>query len=257
MNQEQDNLRLSVSRVDLFKKCKAKYYYKYILKLPEPSTYHLATGSFVHKILENFHNILKESQVDLREAALAAYKEAKQDEQLQKIVDDEIRAEGKNWIKHYVFLLERSGAPNVLYVEKPFEFDLSDGLSVIGYIDRVDKIDDNNLLIVDYKTSKNTNYLTPFQLQTYALAMKQLHPQVTISAAYEMVRHNFDRFHVEIKEKEFDNILDSFRNVGLEIRQLTKQKPDTPWPANPSNFCNLCAFRDRCEEDRLSSIWEP
>ena len=93
------NLRLSVSSVETFESCKAKWYYRYIEKLPTPSTYHTTAGSFIHKILEIYLRRFKKNGGNLRDAAGVAYRLACKDKDLAPDLTPEIKDEAKQWTK--------------------------------------------------------------------------------------------------------------------------------------------------------------
>jgi ATP-dependent helicase/DNAse subunit B len=252
-------LRLSVSRVDTFKTCKAKYYYNYILELPTTDTYYTTIGKFIHKVLELFINKYKATG-DLRTAASSAFKEAQKDEEIKPSLTRDIIKESMKWI---VFLTKKfeedsSQIPNTLDTELPFTFKLEEEkLLVRGVIDRVDRLSPNELLIIDYKTSQSSSYLRPFQLATYVHALKERFPNHTIKTAFELIRHDFGRLHFDLSDEDVEQALNTFREVGSEIRELSKLPKDQPWTATPSKLCSYCPFRQRCEKDRIQeSPWQ-
>lgn len=263
MKKKIPNLRLSVSSVEAFEGCQAKWYYRYVKKLPSPSTYHTATGSFIHKILEIFLRRYKKNGGDLRNAASVAYGLAQRDPELGPSLTDEIRAEGKAWLKAIVKQYEKNSEliPEVLEVEKSFSFKIEEeNITVRGFIDRIDKVThpetgEEHVLIVDYKTSGNPKYLKSFQLATYAYAVDQLYPNNKIEAAYELIRFDFDRMHHDISDFK-TSVVPRFKKAASEIRKLKETSPDKAWKPTITKLCGYCPYRMTCEKDRETSSWE-
>lgn len=251
-------LQLSVSSIDTFNMCKAKWYYDYIERLPKPKSYHLTAGSFIHKILEIFLRRYKKSN-DLRDAAKVAYSLAQKDQYIAPDLTEEIRKEAKAWLKELVQKYEKQPEliPNVLKIETPFNFkllvDTDVEILIRGFIDRVDQIDENTIEIIDYKTNSNPDYLKPLQLVVYAIALEKKYPGKIIKGAYQLIRHQHDKKQVEISEEAKQKALDTFKKVALEIKELMKDKPNTCWETTHSKLCSYCPFRIRCETDNASS----
>lgn len=259
MTDKLKNLNLSVSSLETFKGCQAKWYYRYIEKLPTPDGYHSLVGKFIHKILEIYLRRYKKNGNNLRDAANVAYRLAKQDPELQPHLTEEIKKEAKQWIKDITKIYEDNPnqIPDALKIEAPFSFKIEDlNITVRGFIDRVDKVSADEIRIVDYKTSGNPKYLKPFQLATYAHAMSLKYPDKKISAAYELVRFDFERLNVDISNNPSEDVIETFKQVGTEIRQLQQSSPNKPWKPTLTKLCSYCPFRMRCEKDRSESSWK-
>lgn len=256
---KQKSLRLSVSSIEAFQSCRAKWYYRYVEKLPSPPTYHLTAGSFIHKILEIYLRRYKKNGGDLRDAASVAYRLAQRDKDIAPYLTEEIKKEGKQWIKEQTLRYESDASliPDVLHIERPFSFKIEDSnILVRGFIDRIDSVGSTGLRVVDYKTSSNPNYLKPFQLETYAYAMQQKYPDKKIEMEYELVRHKFSSKVFELSSTSYDNVISTFKKVGNEIRELKERQPSTPWEPTVNRLCSYCPFRMRCEKDRSTSPWD-
>ena len=110
-------LQLSVSSVEMFNSCKAKWYYNYVERLPSPKNYYNTAGSFIHKILEILLRRYKKSN-DMRDAARVAYCLAQRDEGIQPDLTEEIRSEGKDWLKQLVKQYEKQPSRSELNLDK-------------------------------------------------------------------------------------------------------------------------------------------
>lgn len=258
MEKNEKYLKLSVSSVETFRSCNAKWYYRYIEKLPSPGNYYSATGKFIHKILEIFLRRYKKTN-DLRDAGNVAYWLAKKDEELIPELTDFIKAEGKQWLKEKIKQFETYPEliPDPLGIELPFTFKMEeDKILVRGFIDRIDTIDEDTIEVVDYKTSSRPEYLKSFQLATYALAVGMKHPGKEVKASYELIRHGFKKKSFDITQELKDEAMSKFKKAGVDIRKLKEDSPDKAWTATPSNLCSFCPYQNRCRQDRDASPWE-
>jgi len=252
---------LSVSRVNLFEQCPAKYRYKYIEKLPDRSSYQSATGTFLHKALELFVLEYIKSK-DLRASAQKAFILAKNDPEIQELKDlitPEMTSEVKNWIKEYVVLLEKypEKMPSFLQAETKFSFQIEKTSFVVnGFIDRIDQLSDNTIRVVDYKTTTNPAYLDPFQLVVYTIPTQRMFPGKTVIGSYELARHKFDEKRYEITDTDREAAIDKIVSVGTQIEKLIEADDPHKWKPRPSYLCNYCPFRVQCAKDHSSS-WTP
>ena len=70
-------------------------------------------------------------------------------------------------MQNYLHKVKREGMPNIVGVEVPYSFKHNDDVEVRGFIDRIDLIEPGHYGVVDYKTSKSADYLTPKQLTAF------------------------------------------------------------------------------------------
>ncbi|MCR4263208.1 MAG: ATP-dependent helicase, partial [Candidatus Roizmanbacteria bacterium] len=169
---------LSYSQIETFKFCPMHYKARYILKLPTP-TYAAATyGTTMHQALRLFYerrmqgeNMVLKGLIELFESIWNPIGfETKQHEQ-------KLKALGKKqltafYTKHVSLKL----LPEM--VEKPFIFPVKNNLKFGGVIDRLDRLPDGRIEIIDYKTSAKVPTQKEvdknLQLTLYALAATEV-----------------------------------------------------------------------------------
>jgi CRISPR/Cas system-associated exonuclease Cas4 (RecB family) len=150
-------LKLSASSIKTYEQCPRKYWYNYIEKpkIEKKEWDHLTLGNFVHKVLEDFHNILiKDGSDNHRRTMGFVCKQAEQEEnykgEIKYKMTPEVRKQVRSMLMDYLELLERDGLPDVQANEDRFNVKLGEDLLIRGVIDRVDLY--NELYhIVDYK----------------------------------------------------------------------------------------------------------
>ncbi len=180
-----DTLKTSVSRLEQYQSCHFAYYLKYGLKLSEKDNFKINpvdTGSFMHDVIDDFFNNVKEKSYNLKELT---------DEQIDELVEDVIQEKlglNKNFIftsspkykslsgrlkkvifrsMKYIVESLKCSKFEVLGNEVEFkdgkeyapitmELDNGQKVEITGKIDRIDiaKLgNDNYVRIIDYKSS--------------------------------------------------------------------------------------------------------
>lgn len=247
---------ISNSRASLFEECQLKYKYKYHEELPSPveEPIYFLYGKVIHKIAEEF--VLNKKNKSISEIT-------------KEVIDGKIPLErtGDNPngpiklpaqylgrlssdVKNILFITEKIGIEG--FVEWPFRYDLDPPYNkvVIGFIDRLAKINDK-YLILDYKTTKpgnwrktSANIKKDLQLNIYArIVQKTLNiPPEKISAClfYVLDGHtvgipSFKNEDLEATEKYFRETYDKIVNVN----------PDFASP-NVGIHCKRCDYRSHC-----------
>ena len=248
-------IKLSVSSIDTFNSCPKKYEYRYVqrLRVDKPAWNFTEFGSCAHLILEHFHNrVTKDTPKSEYKAIMKkAFKDAVTDPQFDPTIlrsyvwsPDGDRA-GFEYLKEiageYLNLIEKEGLPDVVGTEVPYEFEVAEGVTVRGYIDRIDKISDTHYKVVDYKTSKNPKYLKQFQLLVYSLAIKRMYPNVeTISGSFMLLKHNFKEVKYEFGTMDMDKTFNTIIKKANEIRT------EKTWPKNQTRLCDYCDYKSIC-----------
>ncbi len=166
---------LSHSSISLYNECPQKYKFKYIDKIPERPKHFFSFGQSVHLALEFFYAATRSQAPSLGEL-LAHYKEIwVKPGYKDKLQEAEYFAEGTRILTEF----HAKHAPRYhvpFFVEYAFDFEV-EGVPVTGRIDRVDKLPDGRLSVLDYKTGKKlaTGRLdADAQLTMYQLACERL-----------------------------------------------------------------------------------
>jgi RecB family exonuclease len=143
---------LSHSSLSMYQECPQKYKFKYIDALPEKPRHFFSFGQSVHLALEFFYGVKALPAPTLKEV-LGHYKEQwvsrgyKDQAQEQKYFEDGKVILSEFHKKH----IDSYHIP--FFVEYSFNISV-DGVPVTGKIDRVDKLPDGRLAVLDYKTGK-------------------------------------------------------------------------------------------------------
>lgn len=166
---------LSHSSIYLYRDCPKRWHFKYIEKIPEKPKHFFSFGKSMHSVLEYFHDVQTLPPPDL-EKVLKNYNENWLTEGYQNEQQEaDYKAQGERILReYYAKHIDRFRIP--YFVEYRFNLEV-DGVKVVGYIDRIDKLDDGRLAIVDYKTGKaipKSRVAQDQQLTMYQMACEEL-----------------------------------------------------------------------------------
>ncbi|MCL6471620.1 MAG: PD-(D/E)XK nuclease family protein [Firmicutes bacterium] len=170
-------MRLSYSAISTYQKCPLSYKFAYIDRLPTKPSHYLSFGSSIHSALEFFYNVETAEPCSL--------------ERLLEELDNVWESEGYEDEAHERQYKEKGRAiltqfynENVLTfaipiaVEKRFALDM-EGITLSGVIDRIDRLSNGGIEIIDYKTNDKlppkTKMNTDLQLPIYHMAVEELY----------------------------------------------------------------------------------
>lgn len=249
-------IKLSATRISSFLRCKKKYWYSYVERLPKLSNPSFKLGLACHESLELAGNIWLEGPPDKEEFTDAEIKKimAYYDKisVREGIEEHDVHVEGKILVKKS--LASFTVGKRIINLELPFGFPKSDhpnltttkGVPLIGAIDKVVELDEDTLLVIDYKTSKTAP--TPdqlredLQLSLYDLVVGMLWPQYKrVILCLDMLKSEpVFTYRTPQQREEFNDYL-------VEVhKQMSELKEEKDAPASLNIFCPWCDFRDYC-----------
>ena len=172
---------LSPSRASQFKTCPKQFKFANIDKIKEPTNEVQAKGTTVHEALEKIFDLPKEERnlENLHNLFRKVWTDVRASDEHVHLFNDQ--SEEREWGLDGLKLLS-----NYLTLENPALFDplererwvrgSIEDLNLRGILDRMDRNDKGELIIVDYKSGKapNAKYKEPrfFALKLYALLIK-------------------------------------------------------------------------------------
>ena len=173
---------LSPSRAGDFKTCPQLFKFRAIDRLPEPTSVHQARGTTAHLALQRLFDLPSSDRTPdtLFDLFREAWTEIRGEDEFAGLFSDV--EEERKWGIESLELLA-----NYFAIEDPAAFDPAerelditeemDGIVIRGILDRMDRLPDGSLVIVDYKTGKAPpeSYALPafFALKIYALLIRK------------------------------------------------------------------------------------
>ena len=245
---------LSPSRASDFMTCPLLYRFRVIDRLPERPSIDAVRGSVVHKVLEELFDLpARERTHDRASLMLGPVWESLLAEEPELA---EIFGEGApdlaTWLDQCRDLLERYFALEDPQRLEPAEREvhvvttLDSGLTIHGYIDRVDMAPSGAMRIVDYKTGTSPGERFEakalFQMKFYALVVWRTRGvipallQLIYLGNAEMLRYVPDEADLLATERKLEALWKA-------IRRATESRE---WRPNPSRLCDWCDHRAIC-----------
>jgi putative RecB family exonuclease len=247
---------LSPSRTADFKQCPLLYRFRVIDRLTAPPSPAAARGTLVHAVLEALFDLpaserTVERALALVEPAWRALVEAEPE------LGTLVRADGatldEQWFADAGVLLERyfqledpsrlQPAARELYVETEV-----DGLTLRGYIDRLDVAADGRLRVVDYKTGRSPGERFEarplFQMKFYALVLWRL--SGTVPDVLRLVYLGDGRLLSYVPDEADLRAVE--RNVKAVWEAIERAAATGDWRPRTSALCSWCDFRALCPE---------
>jgi len=245
---------LSPSRAGDFMQCPLLFRFRVVDRLPEVRSPATVRGSVVHAVLERLFDLPAAE----RTLAAACGLLPGEWERLCELEPEVTQLFGGDaaaqtaWLTDAATLIERwfgledptrlEPAHRELYVETTLE----NGLTLRGYVDRVDLSGDGRMRVVDYKTGRAPREAYEakalFQMKFYALVLWRLHGtvpallQLVYLGSGEMLRYAPDEA----------DLLATERKLTALWSAIERAATTGDWRASPSKLCDWCDHRALC-----------
>lgn len=237
------NQHLSYSRLTRFETCPLSYRLHYIEKQQAEPGLPLRFGKTIHAVLER---LIKEVVDDERtgplseERAIELYREAWGAERLTGM---DVFAEGLAILRRFIAEQGVVDHRDVLAIEKEFRLPVGP-FEVLGFIDRVDWIDDETVEVIDYKTNHQLftrdEVDTSLQMSLYEVAVRRLWPWAKkVKLTFWMLRHSV-RQETTRTEEQLADALAYVETLGRQTETATE------YPARLNTNCSYCDHRKQC-----------
>lgn len=216
----------SFSKLKLFNQCPLQFKFRYIDKLPAIKTPQLQKGTDVHSLLEKYQ------QSDFNISSHSA--------EVQQIFNNFINSElGQDILKY------NSVREYRFYLDKDLEPCEKENAQFIGFIDRINKVNDK-IEIIDYKTGKyvEQQFQDFEQLITYAIYVLKKYKnlnEVTLRFIYvEHCRENSLIF----KRESLDFYAEKLKK---NIQVINECIESNNYIKTPSHLCPWCSYKKQCD----------
>lgn len=243
---------ISPSRAADYMQCPLLYRFRVIDRLPEPPSAAAARGTLVHAVLERLFDVEAGRRTlahahSLLQPQWEALVEA--EPELGALVEGDL----DGWLEPARGLVERwfaledptrlEPAERELYVEAEL-----DGLTLRGYVDRLDVAPTGEMRVVDYKTGRSPSQLFEakalFQMRFYALVLWRTCGEIPklLQLVYlgnsEIVRYAPDERDLVATE----------RKVKALWAAIERSARTGDWRPSTSRLCDWCNHRALCPE---------
>lgn len=246
------NAYLSVSRLGKFEQCPKAFWFAYIEKAPriEGDRDAAEFGSLLHLVLERLYQwiVREEHTGKLPDDLLdTLYRDAWEHAPLKGV---DVYAEGIQLLRVYVAQQGAFDHTQILATELEFRIPVGE-FEIFGKIDRVDKLDDETIEVIDYKSNRvlftHDEVEHNLQLAVYQLVVQRMFPWAKhVRLAFHMLRHRCV-LQTERSPEQLDDVQDYLVAIGR------KTERSQTYPAKLSRLCGWCDHRHLCDAYRTAS----
>ncbi len=242
---------LSPSRAGDFKTCPQLYKFRSIDKIPEPTSIHQARGTAAHLALQKLfdHPSQERTPEQLYNLFRAVWTEIRSDEEFEGLFED--TESEREWGTESMALLA-----NYFSIEDPAqiepldrELDLLESLdemTIRGILDRIDRDDDGQLIITDYKTGRAPpeRYALGsfFALKIYALLIRHRLGE-TPKEVRLLYLNGPTLYQLSVDDQQLDAMEGQLRALWSAIERAISENR---FPARPGRLCDWCSYQEIC-----------
>ena len=237
------NKHLSYSRLSRFEQCPLSFKLHYIEQQKAKPGVPLRFGKAIHATLEvlvHEHMIEERTGPLSEDRAAELWQKAWAAEELSGV---DVFQEGLEILKSFVLDQGALDHQNVLAIEKEFHLPVGP-FDVLGYIDRVDRVDDETVEVIDYKTNRmlftRGEVNASLQLSLYHLAARQMWPWAKkVKLTFHMLRHGI-RMVTERTPEQLEAAIEYVETMGRMTEEATE------FPARLNSNCIYCDHKQGC-----------
>ncbi len=229
---------INYSKINAWLFCPYLYSFVYVEKKYPPRNPASSLGTSIHRALREYGR----ERLDL-EGLFFAYDQSWENsgyESPQLMM--EYYRKGKKMLENF-WLSEMERNSSIIACEKDFEFTLGE-FAVRGTIDRIDKMADGRIELIEYKTGENEKYSelikNSLQLDIYSLAIKRA---MNMEVSYtSMILLAFDKKITQAYDtSRFVKTEEFILKIGEEIRSMNfSRKGD----CSKCQIAKLCRYRE-------------
>jgi RecB family exonuclease len=239
----QKEILMSATRMSSYLSCKFKYYCTYVLKYPRKSNVSFKLGIAVHE------SLAKAGELYMAKDKLTANDIKKIKDTYRTVAAQEGIQDMSSYDDGIEMVLSRVndfGTGKIVTIEDKFKTTTSEGVTIIGAMDKVVELSEETLLIVDYKTSKyqmTSNELkSDTQLSMYDLVASIKFPNYKrIILSLDYLRNEPVFTYRTLKERR------DFAKYLLAIYQEMMKMDERKAVPTINDMCNWCDHRDVCK----------
>ncbi len=247
-------MQISYSQIEVYLKCPKRYYFSYVEKIKPKKSKEQIFGNAIHLALKFLHQ--PKPLPPTLSQVLDYFKEVWEEESEK--VEWDCKEEKEAYFKEGVEILKEYYQKNhpknflVVALEKKLLAKLKESPhpeakehTLVGIVDRIDKLPEGMFEIIDYKTHRkmpSQNHLQHnLQLGIYALAFEQNWP------AFKNLPLKLSLYFLKHSEKlsvyKTTHLIEKTKQKVLKVISLIEKKKFPPFV---SEFCDYCSYRNIC-----------
>jgi putative RecB family exonuclease len=246
--------KLSPLRLRVFRRCKLRYKYQYVERLPPKPSPQDVVGALVHATLHDFfaHVPVHDRDVERLITILNEKWEALVFRLGSAAEREAWRQRAEAQMRRFSHQHDLSIQPLIL--EGYYEVPVSDQVTLVGRVDRVDEEPDGGLHVIDYKTGDRPPEVDVEQLCLYAIMLERKLPRPLRRASYFYLEEG-DVWSIQPTREELEA---SLSQVLAAVDDMAAEQDFPPTIGRHCASCPylaICAERDKIAQLRQAEGW--
>jgi DNA helicase-2/ATP-dependent DNA helicase PcrA len=235
--------RLSASAVDTYERCGLQFRLDRDWRLSARPAAAMQYGAAIHRVLKDYFDCRRAGRAKTDEQFIDEFRSDLAAAGIQEAYQRELyEKQGTLQLRDFFNTARSVAADQVLHTEESFEIQIGQTM-VIGRIDRIDRLPDGSVAIVDYKTGKARDQEDAdesLQLSLYALATREKWGYRVSGLSFYNLEQNVS----VVTTRDEGQLLSARARVEDAAQSIAAGK----FPAKPGMHCAFCAYRSVCPE---------
>jgi RecB family exonuclease len=244
--------RVSPERLRTFRRCRLRYRYQYVDRLPGRARPGDALGALVHAALHNFFRYVPPSERDEERLITVLDEKWQALARLPAATRESLREQAEAQLR--LFAREEDLSVQPLALESHFQVPLSETVALVGRVDRVDQEPDGGLHIIDYKTGPRPEEPDVEQLYLYAIMVARTLSGPLRRASYYYLELG-EVLSINPVRQELDEVARRALAAAEEMVAETEYRATVGRHCAGCPYLYLCAERDRIAQVRQEEGW--
>lgn len=251
-------MKFSPTQLDKFSSCPKAFMLKYVMGIPEPDDYDvfevisaLDSGLLSHLLMEKLGKGDKISKGEFRQLSESYFDRFIKTHM--PLINESVYYSKNVFLKMMETAYDMNPGRDVLLNEEELEYVHESGITIHGYPDRIERLDDGTELIVDYKSGKSikhnaNDFKTCLQVILYAYLREKSGKNVS-GCEYRYIRLGKSiqcRYDEDMKK----NLYDFMTNFKACL-----DKGEFPFTDDKNN-CTYCKYKNICGRNKNHIISE-
>jgi DNA helicase-2/ATP-dependent DNA helicase PcrA len=255
---------LSVTALNNFLECPWKYFYRNLIRIPEAPTPSLMYGNAIHSaLLLFFKKINEKRKVPKVEDLIRFFEINLQSQPMSEVEISRYLKRGEKALWGYYQNYFKEWEKSKKYIlEKSLEVEFED-TRLTGKLDKIELLNDNEVIIVDYKTGKpqtkneilgltkgsSGDYFRQLVFYKLLLSMQKKNKYIIQKEVLDFVEPTesgkYKKYEFEIQDNEVESLKEQIKKVIFEIKNLSF------WNKTCGNkYCDYCNLKRLSEEKK-------
>ncbi|MFN0094160.1 MAG: RecB family exonuclease [Dehalococcoidia bacterium] len=239
---------LTYTKVQAFRSCPKKYWFKYLSGEPTPPDVITPAGLIGNGVHRAMKVLGETGDQEAGASELDAYL---------RMPDHLICGPGTLWYDSAFEIYGNGvtahtsiGSARQQVERKTHAPDPERGFTIWSKIDRIDQLDDGSWQIIDWKTGKrDSDEETDEQLDLAHVALRRVERRIPADSDVDAIAWNLRSGRRRVRRLSPSHAAGTMRRYFLMFQKMAAaQEADGPWEALPGPICSFCEWRPKCPE---------